>query len=107
MKSAVLKKRNYKFKTKVNMKVKTSILALTKAFFILLVMCCLFSCNNCEKLPIPTRPLIIIEIQSLEQGVGNYVYKYKLIDKNSYVFYQTESSGFREQPRRMLGDSIK
>lgn len=28
------------------MKTKTSILALTKAFFILLVMCCLFSCNN-------------------------------------------------------------
>ena len=29
------------------MKTKTSILAVTKAFFILLVMCCLFSsCNN-------------------------------------------------------------
>jgi hypothetical protein len=28
------------------MKTKTSILALTKAFFILLVMCCLFSCHN-------------------------------------------------------------
>jgi hypothetical protein len=29
------------------MKTKTSILAITKAFFILLVMCCLFSsCNN-------------------------------------------------------------
>src|SRR5690554_6607421 len=27
------------------MKTKTSILALTKAFFILLVSCCLFSCN--------------------------------------------------------------
>ena len=43
MKSAELKERNYQFKTNINMKTKTSILALTKAFFILLVMCCLFS----------------------------------------------------------------
>ena len=28
------------------MKTKTSILALTKAFFILLVMCCFFSCGS-------------------------------------------------------------
>ena len=88
------------------MKIKTSILALTKAFFILLVMCC-FSCNRCEKLPIPTKPLIIIEITSIEQKVGTYAYKYKMIDKNGYVFYQTESSGFLDQPKRMLGDSIK
>jgi len=46
MKSADNKEQNYQFKTKVNMKTKTSILALTKAFFILLVSCCLFSCNN-------------------------------------------------------------
>jgi hypothetical protein len=46
MKSAAFKEQNYQFKIKVNMKTKTSILALTKAFFILLVMCCLFSCNN-------------------------------------------------------------
>ena len=44
MKSAVLNELNYQFKTNINMKTKTSILALTKAFFILLVMCC-FSCN--------------------------------------------------------------
>ena len=91
------------------MKTKTSILTLTKAFFILLVMCCFFSCNKnkCERLPIPERPLIIIEITSLEQGLTNYVYRYKMIDKNGYVFYQTESSGFMEQPKRMLGDTIK
>lgn len=46
MKSAVLNERNYQFKTKVNMKTKTSILALTKAFFILLVMCCFLSCED-------------------------------------------------------------
>jgi hypothetical protein len=46
MKSAAFKEQNYQFKIKVNMKTKTSILALTKAFFILLVMCCLFSCND-------------------------------------------------------------
>ena len=46
MKSAVLNKLNYQFKTKVNMKTKTSILAPTKAFFILLVSCCLFSCSS-------------------------------------------------------------
>ena len=46
MKSAELKEQNYQFKQKFNMKTKTSILALTKAFFILFVMCCLFSCGN-------------------------------------------------------------
>ena len=38
--SAVLNERNYQFKTNIIMKTKTSILAVTKAFFILLVMCC-------------------------------------------------------------------
>ena len=46
MKSADYKERNYQFKINVNMKTKTSILALTKAFFILLVSCCFFSCNQ-------------------------------------------------------------
>lgn len=46
MKSAELKERNYQFKTNINMKTKTSILAQTKAFFILLVMCCAFGCNS-------------------------------------------------------------
>ena len=31
------------------MKTKTSILALTKAFLILLIMCCLFSCSPLEQ----------------------------------------------------------
>lgn len=46
MKSAELNELNYQFKTKINMKTKTSILALTKAFFILLVSGCLFSCET-------------------------------------------------------------
>ena len=38
---------NFKLKNKLDMKTKTSILALTKAFFILLVSCCLLtSCQN-------------------------------------------------------------
>jgi len=40
IKSADNKELNYQFKTNINMKTKTSILALTKAFFILLVICC-------------------------------------------------------------------
>lgn len=40
MKSAELNELNYQFKTNINMKTKTSILALTKAFFILLVSGC-------------------------------------------------------------------
>ena len=50
MKSAVLNELNYKFKTNINMKTKSSILALTKAFFILLVMCCFFSCTRGDEL---------------------------------------------------------
>lgn len=46
MKSAELNELNYQFKTNINMKTKTSILAVTKAFFILLVSCCLFSCTE-------------------------------------------------------------
>ena len=40
MKSAGLNEQNYKFKINIIMKRETSILVLTKAFFILLVMCC-------------------------------------------------------------------
>ena len=56
MKSAELNEQNYQFKTKVNMKTKTSILTLTKAFFILLVSCCFFSCEK-------SRPSTIKEIE--------------------------------------------
>jgi len=56
---------------------------------------------------IPHKPLIIIEITSREQGLANYVYKYKMIDKNGYVFYQTESAKFGEKPRLLVGDTLK
>ena len=46
MKSAVIKGHNYQFKTNFNMRTKTSFLAVTKAFFILLVMCCFSSCDT-------------------------------------------------------------
>ncbi len=48
------------------MKTKNSILALTKAFFILLVMCC-FSCNR-EK-----RTFIVEEIHLLDSDKAKYV----------------------------------
>ncbi|MDX5583512.1 MAG: hypothetical protein QNK20_01085 [Aureibaculum sp.] len=60
-----------------------------------------------EQALIPERPLFIVEITSVEQKVGVYAYKYKLVDKNGYVFYQTESARYSEQPKRMLGDTIK
>jgi hypothetical protein len=46
------------------MKTKTSILALTKAFFILLVICCLFSCTPTPKETIwsKTEDFIIVKI---------------------------------------------
>lgn len=46
MKSVALKALNYQFKTEVNIGTKTSILALTKTFFILLVSCCVLSCST-------------------------------------------------------------
>ena len=46
MKSAVFETQNYQLKNRFIMKTKTSIFALTKAFFILLVSCCLFSCST-------------------------------------------------------------
>lgn len=52
-------------KTKVNMKTKTSILALTKAFFILLVMCCFFSCQS-EKERIENMDFKTITVDSCE-----------------------------------------
>ena len=79
---------------------------LIKIVIIVYVSIIICSCNN-RKIPIPSKPLIIIEITSIEQKVSTYAYKYKLIDKNGYVFYLTESSGFSEPPKRMIGDSIK
>jgi hypothetical protein len=80
MKCAELKERNYQFKTNINMKTKTSILAPIKAFFILLVSCCLFSCT--------------------ENGSGNAVtgqtnYSIEIIDGCEYLKrYEGYNSGY-------------
>ena len=72
MKSAVIKEQNYQFKTNIIMKTKTSILALTKAFFILLVSCCLFvSCEtNVKQTHIKDKyrgsEFVILEVDSCE-----------------------------------------
>ena len=80
MKSAVLKELNYKFKTNINMKTKTSILAVTKAFFILLVMCC-FSCkpqNNS-----------IDNVDTTKRLSSGNEYRIEIIDSCEYIGYYT------------------
>lgn len=54
----------------------------------------------------PTKPLIIIEIEAINPG-ADHAYRYKLADKEGYVFYMTESAAFREQPKRMIGDTVR
>ena len=73
MKSADYKEQNYQFKTNINMKTKTSILALTKAFFILIVSVCLFSCGS----NLPTNktmetPYIVKSIETFDKGLCLY-----------------------------------
>jgi tRNA A37 threonylcarbamoyladenosine dehydratase len=65
IKSALFKEQNYQFKTNNNMKTKTSILALTKAFFILLVMCCFSSCQS-DKQRIENMDFKTITVDSCE-----------------------------------------
>ena len=75
MKSAELNELNYQFKTNNNMKTKTSILALTKAFFILLVMCC-FSC-------IPQNN----SIDTSKRLSSGKEYRIEIIDSCEYIGY--------------------
>ena len=63
--------------------------------------------NKPEHRTIPLRPFVIIGIKSLEPSAGSYVYQYELMDKSGNIFYITESAAFMQQPKRMLGDSIK
>ena len=99
MKSADNKELNYQFKTKVNMKTKTSILALTKAFFILLVMCCFYSCA--EK-PAPKKPFIIkFKFPDSDLAAKGYC-RYEYYDANGTTFE------FFDLPQKYnVGDSIK
>ena len=68
------------------MKTKTLILAPTKAFLILLVSCCLFSCNNAND-----RKLCLKNVKK--------VYPNSKIYKNpnsGFSFYVVDSTGMRE-----------
>jgi len=100
MKSAELKERNYQFKINNNMKTKTSILALTKAFFILLVMCCFFSCT--ENKVAPEKPFIIkFKYPHSAQAADGYC-RYEYYDKKGNVFE------FYDLPEKYsVGDTIK
>lgn len=77
MKSAELNEQNYQFKTNINMKTKTSILALTKAFFILLVMCCFSSCTS----TLDKDSVFIVEEISL---LNKHEAVYTMTDRNKY-----------------------
>jgi len=90
MKSAVLNERNYQFKTNINMKPKTSILALTKAFFILLVSSCLLvSCTQEKSTSIneDSQNRIILKESRIING-----YRYSIIEVDS-VEYLTQGQG--------------
>jgi hypothetical protein len=80
MKSAELKEQNYQFKTNINMKTKTSILALTKAFFILLVSCCLLT--SCQSVFVWTvKDMIGLGFIGLLLLIGLFIGLLFLIDK--------------------------
>ena len=72
MKSTALNGQDYQFKTKENMKTKTSILTLTRTFFILLVMGCFSSCSKSN-----------VETKTTDIQVGSYITKIKVIEIDS------------------------
>lgn len=92
MKSADNKERNYKFKTKVNMKTKTSILALTKAFFILLVSSCLLvSCTEGTSTSINENYANRIKLKEVRIING---YRYSIIEVDSVEYLTQDKGGF-------------
>lgn len=81
------------------MKTKTSILALTKAFFILLVMCCFFSC---ETKAAPEKPFIIKFKYPYSAKAADGYCRYEYYDKKGNVFE------FFDLPEKYsIGDTIK
>ena len=81
------------------MKTKTSILALTKAFFILLVMCCFFSC---ETKVTPEKPFIIKFKYPYSAKAADGYCRYEYYDKKGNVFE------FFDLPEKYsIGDTIK
>lgn len=84
MKSAELKEHNYQFKTNIKMKTKTSILALTKAFFILLVSSCLLvSCTQEKSTSINENSENRIKLKEVRIING---YRYSIIEVDSVEF---------------------
>jgi hypothetical protein len=81
------------------MKTKTSILALIKAFFILLVMCCFSSCAEPKA---PTKPFIIkFKYPNSSRAADGYC-RYEYYDKNGTTFE------FFDLPDKYnVGDTIK
>lgn len=81
------------------MKTKTSILALTKAFFILLVMCCFFSCETKVALE---KPFIIKFKYPYSAKAADGYCRYEYYDKKGNVFE------FFDLPEKYsIGDTIK
>lgn len=104
MKCADYRERNYQFKTNINMKTKTSILALTKAFFILLVSVCLFSCGS----DLPTNeamkdPYIVKSIETLEGKLC----KYNLETGYDYITYRDNITVVDSIGKFVIGDSVR
>jgi len=92
MKSVELNERNYQFKTKVNMKTKTSILALTKAFFILLISSCLLvSCTQEKSISINESSENRIKLKEVRVING---YRYSIIEVDSIEYLTQDKGGF-------------
>ena len=90
MKSADYKEQNYQFKTNIIMKTKTSILALTKAFFILLVsICFISSCSNIETSAENASKEIVTEEPKRysEEYIGGGI-SILTIDNHEYIFFR-------------------
>ena len=109
MKSVDNKELNYQFKTNINMKTKTSILAVTKAFFILLVMCCFLSCEQSQEVKDNIARRKVFENSKTVNGYKITVIEYDsceyLISGNGYSQMMTHKGNCKycaERAKRSL-----
>lgn len=103
MKSADYKEQNYQFKTNINMKTKTSISAPTKAFFILIVSVCLFSCgSNLPTNKTMEKPYIVKSIETFDKGLCLY----NLETGVDHINYRDNISVVDSIGKFVIGDSI-
>lgn len=95
-----IRKQNCQTLIKVNMKTKTSILAIIKVFFILLLILCFFSCS--KKNVSPEKPFIIkYKYPNSIRAADGYC-RYEYYDKKGNVFE------FYDLPEKYnIGDTIK